>query len=133
MLGVTTDDRSGSMGRFPGELLEFSGLAPEVRGFTPESHLQFRDFGTRLLECLLPFTGIAKPRFELRSEVPSLLPKGLDFSGHLLATLLGHRGQPSIELASLCFALQPERQFLDLLSELIEFPRDSTTRTSSPS
>src|SRR6266849_444644 len=113
MLGVTTDDRSGSMGRFPGELLEFSGLAPEVRGFTPESHLQFRDFGPRLLACLLP--------------------KGLDFSGHLLATLLGHRGQPRIELASLCFALQPERQFLDLLSELIEFPRDSTTRTSSPS
>ena len=133
MLGVTTDDRCSSMGRFLGELLEFSGLAPEIRGFTPEFHLQFPDFGTRLSECPLPFTGIAKRRFELRSELPSLLPKDPDFSGQLLASLLGHRGQLSIELASLCFAQQPERQFLDLLSELIEFPRDSTIRTSSPS
>jgi len=86
----------------------------------------------RLLECLLPFTGIAKRRLELRCELSSLLPKGLDFSGQLLASLLSHRGQPSIELASLCFALQPERQFLDLLSELVEFSHDSTTRTSSP-
>jgi hypothetical protein len=81
MLGFTTDDRSGSMGRFLGELLEFDGLASEVRGFAPEFYLQFRDFGTRFLECPLPFTGIAKRRFELRSELPSLLPKGLDFSG----------------------------------------------------
>ena len=105
MLSVTTDDRGGSMGRFLGELLEFSGLAPEVLGFAPEFHLQFPDFGARLLECLLPFTGIAKRRLELRCELSSLLLKGLDFSGQLLASLLSHRGQPSIELASLCFAL----------------------------
>ena len=38
----------------------------------------------------------------------------------------------SIELASLCFALQPERQFPDLLSELVEFPRTALPALRPP-
>jgi hypothetical protein len=75
--GVSTDDRSGSMGRFLGELPEFSGLAPEVRGFAPEFQLEFHDFGTCLFECLVPFAGITERRSELRCELACLLPKGL--------------------------------------------------------
>ena len=62
MLCVTTDDRSGSMGRFLGELLEFSGLAPEVLGFAPEFKLLFPDFVARTLQFLLQLYGVDQPR-----------------------------------------------------------------------
>jgi hypothetical protein len=51
LLGITMDNRGGSMGGFFGELLEFSGLAPQLRCFAPEFHFQCRQFTTRLFSA----------------------------------------------------------------------------------
>jgi hypothetical protein len=105
MLGITADDRSGTVSRFFGELLEFSRLAPEVRDFAPELGFQLHNFGTRLLEGLFSLTGIAERGLELCCELSSLRAKGRQLFAQLSTGALGLRGQPSVELASLGLAL----------------------------
>src|ERR1700737_770440 len=97
MLDVTIDDRNGSIGRFFGESLEFSGLAPEVLGVTPEFHLQFRDFNHELVAKAIQSPNIMIGLSDAGAHVDQLCNAGMP--SYLIQEWVTKRGLLTIEQA----------------------------------